>query len=263
MKKTTLAVKDGELLEMLIAKYGKVATSSQIEAEAKGIWDYQQTQNRIQQLVKNGWLIRIKRGLYAINDLSSRGFLSVSPYVVAGLLVEESYVSFEAALNYRGLFDQFTQQFSSVSLKQYKATDLETIHYRFIKTQEKLFTGWESVEIDHMTAKIAHAEKALVDLIHFRTGKYVVDLVFEKIQSYEKDLDFEKLFHYAGLASQKTVKVFGLMFDWAGWDSQKLFQLLGSHRSTHRMSSNGNSFNGKWRIYYDEYFNKYQNGKGE
>jgi predicted transcriptional regulator of viral defense system len=263
MKNTSLAVKDGELLEMLIAKYGKVVTSSQIEAEAKGIWDYQQTHNRIQQLVKNGWLFRIKRGLYAINDLSSRGFLSVSPYVVAGLLVNESYVSFEAALNYRGMFDQFMQQFSSVSLKQYKVTKLETIQYRFIKCQEKFFIGWESVEIDHMAAKIAYAEKALVDLIHFRTGKYVVDLVLEKIQTYHEDLDIENLIQYAGLASQKTVKIFGLMFDWSGWDSQKLFQLLGSHRSTHRMSSNDNSFNAKWRIYYDEYFNKYQKGKEE
>ena len=238
MKNTSLSIKDGELLEMLIAKYGKVANSSQIETEAKGIWDYQQTHNRIQQLIKNGWLIRIKRGLYAINDLSSRGFLSVSPYVVAGLLVEESYVSFEAALNFRGMFDQFTQQFSSVSLKQYKATVLETIHYRFIKTQEKFFLGWEHIEIDHLDAKIAYAEKALVDLIHFRTGKYVVDLVFEKIQTYDEDIDFEELFHYTGLASQKTVKIFGLMFDWLGWKSDKLFQLVEGSRSTHRMSPN-------------------------
>jgi predicted transcriptional regulator of viral defense system len=122
MKRTTLAAKDGDLLEKLIAKYGKVVTARQIEAEARHTWDYQQTHNRIQQLVKNGWLIRIKRGLYAIADLSSRGFLSVSPYVIANLLVEKSYVSFEAALAYRGMFDQFTGQFISVSLKQFKVT---------------------------------------------------------------------------------------------------------------------------------------------
>ena len=87
MKKTTLATKDGDLLEILIAKYGKVVTASQIEAEAKHTWDYQQTHNRIQQLVKNGWLIRIKRGLYVISELSSRGFLSLSPFVIANLLL--------------------------------------------------------------------------------------------------------------------------------------------------------------------------------
>jgi len=263
MKNTTLAVKDGELLEILIAKYGKVATIKQIEAEAKDMWDYQQTHNRIQQLVKNGWLIRIKRGLYAINDLSSRGFLSISPYVVAGLLVENSYVSFEAALNYRGMFDQFVQQYTSVSLKQYKETNLESIQYRFIKSREKSFIGWEQVEIEGIAAKIAESEKALVDLIHFRTGKYIVDLVIEKLQNYKEDLSTEKLIHYVSLASQKTVKVFGLVFDLLGWDSEGLFQFLSSVRSTHWMSTNDKTFNAKWRLYYDEYFDKYQTKKGE
>jgi len=258
MKNTTLAVKDGELLERLIAKYGKVATAKQIEAEAKDTWDYQQMHNRIQQLVKNGWLVRIKRGLYAVNDLSSRGFLSISPYVVASLLVEDSYVSFEAALNFHGMFDQFVQLYSSVSLKQYRLTELESIQYKFIKTKEKFFVGWEEVEIENMTAKIASAEKVLVDLIHFRTGKYSIDLVIEKLQSHELDLRVENLIHYASLASQKTVKVFGLVFDLLGWDSRALFQLLSTSESTHRLDVNDRAFNAKWRIYYDEYFDKYR-----
>lgn len=263
MKKTTLATKDGELLEQLIAKYGKVVTARQIEAEAKQTWDYQQTHNRIQQLVKNGWLIRIKRGLYVISELSSRGFLSVSPYVIANLLVEESYVSFEAALAYRGMFDQFISQFTSVSLKQFKEKELDTIRYRFIKTQQKLFTGWESVEIENMSAKIAFAEKALVDMIHFRKGKYAVDLVIEKLQNYEEDLDIARLIYFASLASLKTVKTFGLVFDLLGLNSDQLLQSLASSRSTHRMSSDDKTFNAKWRLYYDEYFEKYRQVKGE
>ena len=263
MKNTALAVKDGELLEMLIAKYGKVATSDQIMTEAKGTWDYQQTHNRIQQLVKNGWLVRIKRGLYAINDLSSRGFLSISPYVVAGLLVRDSYVSFEAALNYHSMFDQFVQQYSSVSLNQYKEKTLESVQYRFIKIQEKFFLGWEQVDVENMTAKIAQAEKALVDLIHFRTGKYVVDLVIEKLQTYKDDLNIEQLISYASLASQKTAKIFGLVFDLLDWDSKNLLQLLPYTRSTHWINAGDKTFNAKWRLYYDQYFDKYQINKGK
>lgn len=263
MKKTALATKDGDLLEKLIAKYGKVVTASQIEAEAKHTWDYQQTHNRIQQLVKNGWLIRIKRGLYVISELSSRGFLSLSPFVIANLLLEESYVSFEAALAYRGMFDQFTDQFTSVSLKQYKATDLDSIRYRFIKTQQKMYAGWESVEIENMSAKIAFAEKALVDMIHFRNGKYTVDLVIEKLQTYEEDLDIARLFDFARLASLKTIKTFGLVFDLLGLNSDKLYQSFEVSRSTHRMSPDDKIFNAKWRLYYDEYFEKYRQVKGE
>lgn len=263
MKKTTLANKDSELLELLIAKYGKVVTANQIESEAKGFWDYQQTHNRIQQLVKNGWLIRIKRGLYTVNELSSRGFLSLSPYVVAGLLVEESYVSFEAALNYRGMFDQSLQRFTSISLKQYKETTLESVQYQFIKSKTKMFSGWEQVSIENLTAKIAYAEKALVDLVHFRAGKYAVDLVIEKLQMHEDDLDFEKMGDYIGLASQKTIKVFGMIFDFLGWNSEKLSQFLSDSRSTHWMSAEDQTFNAKWRLYYDDYFDQYQKAKGE
>ena len=258
MKKTTLAAKDSDLLEQLIIRYGKVVTANQIEAKAKHIWDYQQTHNRIQQLVKNGWLIRIKRGVYLIADLSSRGFISVSPYVIASLLVEDSYVSFEAALAYRGMFDQFTGQFTSVSVKQYKVKDLDSIQYRFVKTQQKMFSGWEEVKIENMSAKIAFAEKALVDMIHFRKGKYVVDLVIEKLKDHQKDLDAARLIQCTRLASQKTVKIFGFVFDLLGMNSDPFMGLISNNRSTHWISRNDKTFNARWRLYYDAYFEKYQ-----
>ncbi len=261
MKKTTLAAKDADLLEKLIATYGKVVTARQIEVEARTTWDYQQMHNRIQQLIKNGWLVRIKRGLYAVNDLSSRGFLSISPYVIANLLVADSYVSFEAALHYRGMFDQYVQQFSSVSLKQYKETTLESVRYRFIKSQKKFFVGWEKVEVENMTTNIAFSEKALVDLIHFRSDTYVVDLVIEKLINYREDLNIMNLIDYVRLASKKTVKIFGFVFDLLGWDSCELSQLLESTRSTHRINDNDKVFNAKWRLYYDGYFDKYQINK--
>lgn len=261
MKKTTLAANDADLLEKLIAKYGKVVTSKQIETEARTAWDYQQTHNRIQQLKKNGWLIRIKRGMYAVNDLSSRGYLSISPFVIANLLVPDSYVSFEAALHYRGMFDQYVQQFSSVSLKQYNQTGLESIQYQFIKCQKKFFVGWEEAEIENMTTKIACPEKALVDLIHFRSETYTVDLLIEKLTNYSKDLNLERLVDYAKLASKKTVKIYGFVFDLLGWDSRNLSLQLAGTRSTHRIHENDKIFNAKWRLYYDGYFDKYNKTK--
>src|SRR3989339_501872 len=117
MNHTILSSKQDELLENLIVKYNKIVTFEQILLESKKFWDYKQTKNLITKLVKNGWLIRIKKSLYVISDLSTRGFLSISPYKVANLLVPESYVSFESALQKYGMFDQLTSKTISGSLK--------------------------------------------------------------------------------------------------------------------------------------------------
>ena len=47
---------------LAISKYGKTVTAKQIEETARFTWDYQQTHNRIQQLVKNGCAHQSKKG---------------------------------------------------------------------------------------------------------------------------------------------------------------------------------------------------------
>jgi len=262
MKTSILSTKDAELLEKLIATYGKVVTSRQIHKEATHIGGYQQTKNRIRRLSENGWLIRLKRGLYEIADLSSRGFPSLSPYVIANLLVETSYVSFEAALSHHGMFDQLPAQFISISLKQFREIELGSVCYRFIKTQKNHYTGWEQVAFDSLTAKIALAEKALVDLVHFRKSLYTVDLVIEKLQTQQERLNFSHIVDYLGEASQVTIKTFGLVFDLFGWDSARLYRLVRNRKSTHRIHSNDRTFNARWRLYYDAYLDKYGKQEG-
>jgi len=112
MKQTILSVKQSKLLENLIVKHNQIVTSTQIFTEAKNTRDYKQTKNLITKMVKNGWLIRIKKGLYAISDFGLRGFLSLSPYVVANLLVPDSYIS---------------------------SVILDTIEYSFIKTKTEQY----------------------------------------------------------------------------------------------------------------------------
>ena len=90
MKQTILSAKQSELLENLIVKHGQIVTTENIILLAKDSWDYTQAKNLITKLTKNGWLNRIKRGLYAISDLSTRGFLPISPLAVANLLVNDS-----------------------------------------------------------------------------------------------------------------------------------------------------------------------------
>ena len=262
MNYTILSIKQSELLERLIVKYGQIVTSQDIFTEAKNNGNYQQVKNLITKLVKNGWLIRFKNGLYAISDLSNRGFLSLSFYAVAGLLVKDSYVSFEAALQYYGLFNQLTNKTVSVSLKKFKTRSLNNMEYSFIQTKEKLFFGWQDVTLDNQTARIATAEKALIDMINFHKSKYAVDLVIEKLKEHKNSIDFALLAEYLKEFSAATVKTFGFIFDLLDFDSAKIYRWaensIKTKSSTHRMLAGDKKFNAKWRLYYDEYFDKYK-----
>jgi predicted transcriptional regulator of viral defense system len=258
MKQTALTLKQSELLEDLIVKHGQVVTSDQIFREAERYWDYKQAKNLVTKLVKNGWLIRVKRGLYAISDLGTRGFLSLSPYVVANLLVPESYVSFELALQNYGMFDQFTDKTISISLKTYKSVKLNSTEYSYIKTKQEYYFGWQDIQLDNQSARVATPEKALLDMINFHRSQYSIDLVIEKLTEHKEDLDFARLNDYLSKFSITTIKIFGLIYDLLGIDSDELYELVKAKRSTNWMLPEDSKFNAKWRLYYNDYFDKYQ-----
>jgi len=260
MDQTILSQKQSEILDGLIAKYGQIVTFGQIMDRAGTELDRRHTQNLVTKLVRNGWLIRLKRELYAISDLSNRGFLSLSPYFVANLLVENSYVSFEAALQHYGMFDQSLAKISSVSLKSHKTIKLNNTEYGFIKSKPDYYFGWQDIPAENKTARIAFAEKALIDMINFHRTKYAVDLVLEKLREYKKDLDFKRFEEYLRKFPVTIAKIFGLLFDLEGIDSTNLFEFSRSKSKygVHLMTTGDKKFNSKWRLYYDEYFDKYQ-----
>lgn len=249
-----LSVEHSELLENLIVKHGKIVTTPNIFAEVGTFLTRKQTEYLITTLTKQGWLVRIKRGLYAISDLSGRGFLSLSPYAVANLLAGDSYVSFEFALQYHGMFDQLTNRVISVSLKMHKTVRLQNLEYVFVKTKTEYHFGWKEVLIDNLNARIATPEKALVDTLNFHRSVYSIDLVMEKLREYKKDLDLLLLVEYISKMSMTTIKVFGFLFDRVDIDSSQLLKLVKRSKGAHRMASDAECFDAKWRLYYNSHF---------
>ncbi len=258
MKNTLISTTNSEILENLILKYGQIVTSQQIFAEENALFNHKQAQYFIATLVAHGWLMRIKKGLYAISDLSTRGFLALSSFAVAHLLVNDSYISFESALQHHGMFDQLTKTTTSVSLKAHKRVLLQQIEYRFVKTKEEYYFGWQEVDIDHRATRIATAEKAIVDMVNFHKSVYAIDVVMEKLREYKKDLDIARLNEYIGKFSMTTIKIFGFLFDLLSMDSSQLLRRAQHTRGAHRMSASARAFNAKWRLYYDEHFDQYK-----
>src|SRR4030066_1848742 len=182
MKRISLTTAELDTLETALMQYGNVVTFDQLSSFFDE--DRQYTRTRINKLVKQGWLKRIKKGVFVISDLSSRGSLSISHKAIVNLLVQEAYISFETALQHHGLYDQLLTSINSISLKQYKSTTIERVTYNFIKTQQRYFYGWGTFDIDGQSAQIAHVEKALIDLIQFHRSRYSTDLVLEKLSGF-------------------------------------------------------------------------------
>ncbi|GFP43631.1 hypothetical protein HKBW3C_02761 [Candidatus Hakubella thermalkaliphila] len=162
MEKTILSKKDLEILEKIISHYGNIVGFDQIESLLAD-YSYYELNQRIKFLVKRGWLIRIKRGFYAVASLESHSFANISPLIVSQIFVPDSYVSFESALNYHGLFDQLPNTVTAVTPVKSKKYRFQNLDYQFVKARPKMMTGFEEVSIEGRKVKVAEIEKALLD----------------------------------------------------------------------------------------------------
>lgn len=253
-KSTILSQKEAILLESLIIKYGLVVTFSQIFRELKGIKSRQETYNLIGKLAKTGWLARVTRGVYYIANLESRGTIGISVFAIARLLNKDSYVSFEGALQHHGLFDQHLRTIRSMSLKKRKMAVLQNINYEFIKTGKKNFYDYKTILQDGQEARVATAEKAILDMLRVKRSAAAVDLIAEKLREYREIFDKKKLNQLSEKQPLAVQRVLGFLLDLAEIDSSILYARLKSKRGYSRMTADSALFNAKWRLYYHKHF---------
>lgn len=251
---TILSKKESFLIENLIAKYGLIVNFNQIYQELSQDYSRQQVRNLVSKMTGNGWLVRIKKGVYYITNLESRGFANVSVLIIAQTILEQSYVSFETALEYHGIFDQHVRTIRSLCLKKQTDKTIQGIRYVFIKTSEKNFYGWEQAQIEGRIVKVATLEKAIIDIIRSRRSVYSLDMVLEKLKEYKNSFDFEKLKEMAQGQSITVRKILGFLLDKAEIDSELIHELLKNNKGASLMTKDSKVFNAKWNLYYHNHF---------
>jgi predicted transcriptional regulator of viral defense system len=256
MKNSILSKKESNLIETLILKYGILITSKQINSELSSN-SIEYIHRFVSNLVKKGWLVRVKNGVFALSDLYNRGNTTLSQYTIANTIGEQSYVSFGFALQYCGMFDQLQDTISSVSLKQYSQRTVGDTKYTFISTKEKYFYGFKEVNLGKSNARIATAEKALIDYIQFSRTAMSTDLVIEKLRKYKNQIDFKTLNIYLLKSTTNVQRIFGFIFDILKIDSTELLKEVKKHNSTGCIDSKSDVFNAKWNLYINQIFTKY------
>lgn len=255
MKRTILSERELHLIEALIVKYGIVVTFGQIRSILKNKISVQGIRNLANKLTKNGWLVGVKKGTYAITSLESRGFTTLSVFKIAQTLEKDSYVSFEAALQYHGMFDQHLKRIVSVSLKRRAIKEIQGIRYQFVKTKKELFYGWQQQRVESHLVNIASAEKALLDMLSFKRDIYSIDLVLEKLKEHRDSFDFKQLDKFCEKQTMAVKRVIGFILDKLLIDSSHIYSLTKASKNCTYMTKDSKEFNAKWRLYFHKHFN--------
>lgn len=181
---------------------------------------YKNPRVKINDLLKKGSIIRVKKGLYVFGPELAR-----QPYskeTLANLIYGPSYISLEYALSFYDLIPERIETVTSVTNKRKKIFDtpIGIFIYRYINPL--LFSyGTTLHKIDEFhTILIATKEKALCDLLYFSDKiideKHMKTYLFENLRIEKENLkDF----------SLKKVKKLSLLY---GQNIKLFYKLLES-----------------------------------
>ncbi|HAB99628.1 MAG TPA: hypothetical protein DCE71_07400 [Parachlamydiales bacterium] len=130
--------------------------------------DYANPYDFITRLVKRGDLIRLKNGFFVIAEKIQK---SPVPYhQIGNLLYGPSYLSFEWALSYYNMIPEGVYVITSTSATKSRSytTPLGTFDYHYLNHQ-RYTVGMDQQKNFAGNFLIATPEKALADLIHFKS----------------------------------------------------------------------------------------------
>jgi len=145
----------------------------------------------IHRLKKEGYIVRLKRGLYKLSDEY------VSDLYLANKLYEPSYISLEFALSYHRVIPETVYEITSITTKTTRRFQAlgKTFSYRHVK--KEAFTGYSLQQQGGFSFLIADPEKAFVDLNYLRMvgGRKPITRFNKKTINSTQAIQYAKLFN--------------------------------------------------------------------
>lgn len=131
--------------------------------------NYKNPRVKINDLLKKGEIIRVKKGLYVFGPSLARE--PFSKEVLANLIYGPSYISIEYALSFYNLIPEQVKTVTSVTNKRKKIfnTPVGTFTYRYINPVYYPYGITLHSHGRHHSFLIATKEKALADKLYFST----------------------------------------------------------------------------------------------
>ena len=169
--------------------------------------DLKSAEKKVVWLEKNGYIIRLKRGLYVVNPEYTGKRLSNE--LIANHLYAPSYVSMSTALRYYGLIPEAVYVNQSMTVKHSRSfqTPIGNYDYKCV-SREAFAVGIRTERVADYAFLIASPEKALCDLI---ANSSKVNLRYMKdVENYlENDIrmDMEEFMKFDSRVLEEYIKV--------------------------------------------------------
>jgi predicted transcriptional regulator of viral defense system len=255
IKNTILSQNDLKLLETIILQYGKIVSFNQIWEVMQGATSLGAVRKRVAAMSQAGWLIRLKKGLYlVVTDISTLGATDIAELAIAQSLNPDSYISFESALQYYGMFDQMLARIDAVSTKTTRTYQVQKTTYSFSSVKKEFYFGFTRVLINNQKVNVAEKEKAILDMLYFRSSDYAISLIVEKLTDFHNQFDFEKLKIYCSRYPLGMVRKVGFLLDQIGVDTHDLYINNPVRRNSYnKLTRKAGEYNAKWHLYHDHH----------
>ncbi|WP_124643123.1 type IV toxin-antitoxin system AbiEi family antitoxin domain-containing protein [Amniculibacterium aquaticum] len=184
-------------LEQSIAQYASQPMSHQLLVSL--LKNYKSPNDKINEWVKQGQLISLRRGLYVWNSQKLPELFSI-----ANVLLAPSYISAESAMSYHGLIPEQVFTVVSMSLNSTKKIKNSLGNFEYKKLSFPYYSfGIQRVQLyENQFALIASPEKAMLDKVVTTSGVLFRSMVSAQIYLSEnlridsdqlKELDIEKM----------------------------------------------------------------------
>ena len=131
---------------------------------------YSRPYDKIMEMVNQGILVQLRRGLYMTSPLVSK--ITPEPFLIANHLYGPSYISLDSALFHWGLIPERVFEISSVTTKVSKRFVVNNVVYSFTHLPIAYYPlGIQSLSLtETQTVLIASPEKALCDKVITTAG---------------------------------------------------------------------------------------------
>ena len=125
----------------------------------------------IGQLIKKGYIVRVKKGLYVWGE--QLDFEGYSKEILANLIYGPSYISLESALSFHGLIPERVETVTSVTFKKNKIFKTPVGSFEYAHLYKGAYAAGVNLHVINQTENylIASPEKALLDYIALRVRR--------------------------------------------------------------------------------------------